>query len=72
MNHEITKHINGNNHFIWDIVAQGDVIVRKISTLNNPINMLTKSLPIAKFTYWMDLVGVAQHSVDPSGLFDRC
>jgi len=55
-----TKHIDVRYHFIRDIIARGEVTIRKISTHDNLTDMLTKSLPIAKFEHHMDLVGIRQ------------
>ncbi|KAG8479046.1 hypothetical protein CXB51_028920 [Gossypium anomalum] len=56
--HERTKHIDVWSHFVHDIIARGDIIMSKVSTHENPINMMTKSLPITKFEHCLDLVGV--------------
>ncbi|KAG8503654.1 hypothetical protein CXB51_001636 [Gossypium anomalum] len=58
MFHERTKHIDVWYHFIQDIIAYGDIVVRKISTHENPTDTITKSLPIPKFEHCLDLVGV--------------
>jgi hypothetical protein len=39
-------------------VTQGDIIVKKIATVENPADMLTKPLPILKFKYCLGLIGV--------------
>ena len=38
-------------------VAQGEIIVHKISTEDNPADMLTKTLPTAKFKKCLDIIG---------------
>ncbi|KAG8474805.1 hypothetical protein CXB51_031510 [Gossypium anomalum] len=58
MFHERTKHIDVRYHFVRDIIARGDIVVSKISTHENLADMMTKSLPITKFEYCLDLVGV--------------
>ncbi|KAG8496686.1 hypothetical protein CXB51_007936 [Gossypium anomalum] len=58
MFHERTKHIDVRYHFVRDIIACGDIVVSKISTHENPADMMTKSLPITKFEHCLDLVGV--------------
>ncbi|KAG8480861.1 hypothetical protein CXB51_025485 [Gossypium anomalum] len=58
MFHERTKHIDVWYHFVHDIIARGDIVVSKISTHENPTDMMTKSLPITKFEHCLDLVGV--------------
>lgn len=58
MYHERTKHIDVRYHFVRDVIARGDVVVSKISTLHNPSDMMTKPLPVAKFEHCLDLVSV--------------
>lgn len=47
--HERTKHIDVRLHFIRDVVSDGSVVVSKIGTLENPADILTKSVPVKKF-----------------------
>ena len=49
MYHERTKHIDVRYHFIRGLVADGDVKVCKISTHDNPADMMTKPISVAKF-----------------------
>ncbi|KAG8473064.1 hypothetical protein CXB51_035003 [Gossypium anomalum] len=56
MFHERTKHIDVWYYFVRDIIARGDIVVSKISTHENPADMITKSLPITKFEHCLDLV----------------
>ncbi|KAG8496528.1 hypothetical protein CXB51_007650 [Gossypium anomalum] len=56
--HERTKYIDVRYHFFRDIITRGDIVVSKISTHENPADMMTKSLPITKFEHCLDLVGV--------------
>ncbi|KAG8501645.1 hypothetical protein CXB51_004727 [Gossypium anomalum] len=56
MFHERTKHIDVRYHFVRDIIARGDIVVSKISTHENPADMMTKSLPITKFEHCLDLL----------------
>ncbi|KAG8502523.1 hypothetical protein CXB51_001167 [Gossypium anomalum] len=58
MFHERTKHIDVQYHFVRDIIARGDIVVSKISTHENPADMMTKSLPITKFEHCLNLVVV--------------
>ena len=58
MFHERTKHIDVRYHFIRGLVADGDVKVCKISTHDNPADMMTKHVPVAKFELCSSLVGV--------------
>ena len=56
--HERTKHIDVRLHFIRDIIAKGVIQVRKISTEDNPADMLTKVIPASKFEHCLDLVSI--------------
>ena len=58
MFHDRTKHIDIRYHFVRDIIEKGDCVVEKIHTDDNPADMFTKSLPIAKFKLCLDLVGI--------------
>ena len=58
MFHERTKHIDVRYHFVREIIARGDIVVSKVSTHHNPADMMTKSLPVAKFEHCLNLVGV--------------
>jgi len=55
MFHERAKHIDVRYHFIRGVIAQGDVKICKISTHNNPADMLTKPVPGAKSELWLKL-----------------
>jgi len=59
MYHERTKHIDVRYHFIRDVIARGDLKVSKISTHDNPADMMTKSVPTNKFELCSDLVGIS-------------
>ena len=58
MYHERTKHIDVRYHFVRDIIARGDIVVSKVSTHDNPADMMTKTLPVTKFQQCLNLVGV--------------
>ena len=57
MYHERTKHIDVKFHFIRDTIAEDKVSIQKIDTRDNPANMFTKPLLVAKFKHCMDLIG---------------
>ncbi|KAK3016961.1 hypothetical protein RJ639_007857 [Escallonia herrerae] len=48
MLHERTKHIDIRFHFIRDVVSQDTVMVKKIFTDENPVDMMTKHIPEIK------------------------
>lgn len=49
--HERSKHIDVRHHFVRDVVSKGVVKMLKVLTEENATDMLTKSLPIAKFKH---------------------
>ncbi|KAF3682943.1 hypothetical protein FXO37_02086 [Capsicum annuum] len=55
MFHERTKHIDIRYYFVREIIGRGDIVVSKISTHDNPTDMMTKTLPSAKFEHCLDL-----------------
>lgn len=58
MYRERTKYIDVE-HFIWEIVARGEIIFRKIATDNIfPVDMLTKPTLLSKLKHCLDLIGV--------------
>ena len=59
--HEKTKHISIRYHFLRSVVSAGEVDIVKIHTSENPADMLTKCLPIAKFHHSMELISVREH-----------
>ncbi|GKV42475.1 hypothetical protein SLEP1_g49872 [Rubroshorea leprosula] len=44
MYHERTKHIQVRYHFVREVISNGDVLVEKISTDENPADMMTKPM----------------------------
>ena len=57
MLHERTKHIDGHYHFFHEVIARGDIVVSKVSTHDNPVDMMVKTLLVTKFDHCLDLVG---------------
>ena len=55
---ERTKHIDMRYHFVREIIAHGDIVVSKVGTQDNSADMMTKSLLIAKFVHFSNLVGL--------------
>ena len=56
MFHERTKHIGVRYHFVHDIFADGDVILKKINTNDNVADMMTKSLRESRFLHYLHLI----------------
>jgi hypothetical protein len=66
MFHERTKHIDVKYHYVREVIAEGRLKVPKISTHDNSVDMMTKSVPGVKFELCLSLVGI---TVSPSGCF---
>ena len=58
MFHEMTKHIDVRMYFIRDVIAHGAIVVKKISSMDNPVDMMIKPIPTVKFRHYLDLIGV--------------
>ena len=58
MYHERTKHIDVKFHFIRDTIVEGKVLIQKINTKKNSVDMFTKSLPVYKFKQCLNLIGI--------------
>jgi hypothetical protein len=56
MYHEKTKHINVKYHFILEIISHGLVSIKKITTAENHIDMLMKSISAVKFKHYLVLL----------------
>jgi hypothetical protein len=56
--HERTKQIEIKYHYVRDEVEKGKLKVCKIHTLDNPADMLTKPVPVAKFELCSSFVGL--------------
>ncbi|XP_042951770.1 secreted RxLR effector protein 161-like [Carya illinoinensis] len=56
--HERSKHIDVRLYFVRDVIESKEVGVEKIPTEENPSDMMTKSLPLAKFRHYLNLINV--------------
>lgn len=52
LHNEKTKRIDARLHFVRDVTPKGKVQVCKVYTDDNATDMLTKSLPTAKFRHY--------------------
>lgn len=57
--HERTKHIDIKLHFIINEVCKGTIKMIKVHTNENPTDMLTKVVSIAKFRMCLNLTGLS-------------
>jgi ATP-binding cassette subfamily B (MDR/TAP) protein 1 len=58
MFHDRTKHSDVKYHYVCDVVTQGKLKVCKISTHDNPADMMRNSVPVAKVELCSSLVGL--------------
>ena len=58
MFHERTKHIDVKYHYVRDVISQGKLKVRNISTHDNLADMMTKAVSVAKFELCSSLVSI--------------
>ena len=56
--HKKSKHIDMRLHFIREILFGGSMMVNKISTEENPIDVTIKALLGDKYKNYLNLVGV--------------
>ena len=63
MFHRRTKHIDVKYNFIRDEIETGRVILKKIATEDNLVDIMTKPLPCTKFSLCVDLVGLASFNM---------
>jgi hypothetical protein len=58
MFHERIKHIDVKYHYVREVIADDRLKVPKISTHDNPADMMTKHVPVTKFELCSSLVGI--------------
>ena len=62
VHHARTKHIDVRFHFVREILNEGDILLEKISTADNPADMMTKVVSGIKFQHFLDLINISpQH-----------
>ena len=60
VHHARTKHIDVRFHFVREIIDEGDILLQKIGTADNPADMLTKPISLLKFKHCLDLIGICK------------
>ncbi|KAM2012453.1 hypothetical protein ACFX1T_024318 [Malus domestica] len=58
VHHARTKHIDVRFHFVREVIDEGDILLQKIGTADNPANMLIKPVSLHKFKHYLDLIGI--------------
>ncbi|KAB2636356.1 hypothetical protein D8674_026890 [Pyrus ussuriensis x Pyrus communis] len=60
VHHARTKHVVVQYHFMREVIAEGDIPLKKVATEDNPVDMLTKVVNTTKFEHCLDLVQLKQ------------
>lgn len=60
VHHARTKHIDVRYHFVREIIEDGNVLLQKVSTADNPADMLTKVVSGIKFHHCMILINISR------------
>lgn len=55
---EKKKHIDVRYYFVCDIISKGNILIKKIGVVENPIDMMNKSLVVSKFKHCLDLISI--------------
>lgn len=56
--HTRTKHIDVRFYNIKELVFSGELVLEKIHTSNNGVDMLIKLMTIEKFKHYLDLINI--------------
>ena len=65
--HDKSKHIEIKYHYIIDMVQRGAVKLRYVATEEHIADVLTKPLPMVKFKYFSEKLGVLHIDVSSKG-----
>ena len=60
INWKSTKHINVRYQFVREIISEGRILLQKIETAWNPIDLLTKVVTTIKFNHCLELINIAK------------
>lgn len=58
--HSRTKHIDIWYHFVQKILEEGEILLQKIQTKENPADMMTKVMKVVKFKHCLNLINILQ------------
>ena len=58
--HVHTKHIYVRYHFLLEIISERRILLQKIGTIENHVDMLIKVVTWIKFNHCLDLINIAK------------
>ena len=58
--HARTKHIDVRFHKIRELVSSSELVLEKVHTSDNAVDMLTKLITIEKFKHFLNLINVSK------------
>jgi hypothetical protein len=58
MFYERTKHIDVKYYYVREVITDDRLKVSKINTHDNPTDMMTKHIPVAKFELCSSSIGI--------------
>jgi len=61
--HGRSKHIDIKYHYIRECVERGEIVVKRVSTLEQKADSLTKAMPVVKLGEMRHLLGVREFEV---------
>ncbi len=57
------RHLMTKHHYVQDLCRDGEIVVKRVSTNDQPADLLTKgSHTVATFSYLRDKLGMVNHS----------
>ena len=54
------KHIDVHYQFMQEIISERRILLQKIETAENPVDLLTKVLTAIKFNHCLDLINIVK------------
>lgn len=62
--HERTKHVDIRLPFVRDMVGSKEIMVEKLASKDNLVDIFTKSLSRSRFKHWLDLIKLFEKDME--------